>query len=195
MSDRRVNWFAVAPVAVFAALAGLFFVRLYSGDPQRLPSALIGKQVPNFDLSAIEGATLPGFSDEDLTQGAVTLVNVFASWCAPCREEHPLLMQMARDETLRARGVRIFGLNYKDDPKNAREFIAQYGNPYDRAGSDRSGRVGVDWGVYGVPETFVVRGDGTIAYKQIGPLSPQDLREKLMPAIEAALAARGGRVN
>jgi cytochrome c biogenesis protein CcmG/thiol:disulfide interchange protein DsbE len=192
--SRRIPWLAILPLAAFVALAGLFFVRLYSGDPSRLPSALIGKQVPNFTLPAIEGAPGPGFSNADLAKGDVTLVNVFASWCVPCREEHPLLMQMAKDPALKAMGVRLFGLNYKDEAQNARGFIAQYGNPYDRMGADLAGRAGIDFGVYGVPETFVVRGDGTIAYKQIGPITPDDLRNKLMPAIEAAVkASRGGK--
>lgn len=116
----------------------------------------------------------------------MTLVNVFASWCVPCRDEHPVLMQMAKDEKLRALGVSLYGLNYKDEPTQARGFINQYGNPYARMGADRSGRVGIDFGVYGVPETFVIRGDGTIAYKHIGPITTESFREKLMPAIEAA---------
>ncbi|MDB5642516.1 MAG: thiol:disulfide interchange protein [Hyphomicrobiales bacterium] len=189
MSDgkRRIPWLALAPLLVFVALSGLFLVRLMSGaDTARLPSALIGKQAPAFTLPAIEGAFGEGFSDADLKLGQVTLVNVFASWCVPCREEHPFLMQMSRDPKLKALGVRLYGLNYKDEAANARGFLAQYGNPYERAGADIKGRAGIDWGVYGVPETFVVRGDGSIAYKQIGPISQDALRDKLMPAIEAA---------
>jgi cytochrome c biogenesis protein CcmG/thiol:disulfide interchange protein DsbE len=189
-SPRRVPWLALLPLLAFVGLAGLFLVRLNSGDPSRLPSALIGKQTPKFSLPPIEGAaTGPGFSDADLAQGRVTLVNVFASWCVPCREEHPILMQISKDPQLKALGVRLFGLNYKDDPQNARGFLAQNGDPYERAGADVSGRVGIDWGVYGVPETFVVRGDGAIVYKQIGPITPEDLKGKLIPAIEAAAKA------
>ena len=183
---RRIPWLALLPLIAFVALASLFLVRLYSGDPSRLPSALIGKHVPKFALPAIEGEPGQGFSDADLAQGRVTLVNVFASWCVPCREEHPMLMQMSRDPKLKALGVRLYGLNYKDEPQNARGFLGQYGNPYDRTGADLKGRTGIDFGVYGVPETFVVRGDGSIAYKQIGPISPEGLRDALMPAIEAA---------
>lgn len=186
---RRIPWLALLPLVGFAALAGLFLVRLYSGDPARLPSALIGKQAPAFALPAIEGTSGQGYSDADLKQGRVTLVNVFASWCIPCREEHPILMQMAKDPKLKELGVRLWGLNYKDEAANARGFIAQYGNPYERAGADAAGRAGIDWGVYGVPETFVVRGDGSIAYKQIGPITQEALRDKLMPAIEAAAKA------
>lgn len=189
---RRIPWLALLPLIAFAALAGLFLVRLYSGDPARLPSALIGKQAPTFALPAIEGAGGEGFSDADLKQGQVTLVNIFASWCVPCREEHPILMQMAKDPKLKALGVRLYGLNYKDEPANALRFIAQYGDPYARIGADVKGRAGIDWGVYGVPETFVVRGDGSIAYKQIGPISQESLRDKLMPAIEAAAKAPRG---
>ncbi len=189
-NKRRIPWLALLPLIAFVALASLFLVRLYSGDPAKLPSALIGKQAPKFALPAIEGASGAGFSDADLTQGKVTLVNVFASWCVPCREEHPILMQMAKDPKLKELGVRLYGLNYKDDPQNARGFIAQYGDPYERIGADVKGRVGIDFGVYGVPETFVIRGDGAIAYKQIGPITQDALRDKLMPAIEAAAKAR-----
>jgi cytochrome c biogenesis protein CcmG/thiol:disulfide interchange protein DsbE len=192
-SQRRIPWLALLPLVAFVALSGLFLVRLLSsGDPARLPSALIGKQAPVFALPAIEGAAGVGYSDADLKLGQVTLVNVFASWCIPCREEHPLLMQLARDPKLKALGVRLYGLNYKDEAANALAFLAQYGNPYERAGADVKGRAGIDWGVYGVPETFVVRGDGSIAYKQIGPLTADALRDRLMPAIEAAARAPRG---
>jgi cytochrome c biogenesis protein CcmG/thiol:disulfide interchange protein DsbE len=183
---RRIPWLAILPLAFFAALAGLFLVRLYSGDPQKLPSALIGKKAPAFTLPAVDGMS-GGFSDADLAKGKVSLVNVFASWCVPCRDEHPLLVQMAKDEKLRGLGVKLYGLNYKDDAGNARGFITQYGNPYDVIGADRSGRTGIDWGVYGVPETFVVKGDGTLAYKFVGPLSQESLRNVLIPEIEKAL--------
>ena len=181
------RWLAYLPLVAFLALAGLFLIRLYSGDPQRLPSPLIGKPAPAFTLPALEGSGLPGFADADLRQGKVTLVNVFASWCGPCRDEHPVLVDLAkRPEFVRA-GVRLVGLAYKDEPGNSLKFLKEMGNPYALIGVDLSGRVGIDWGVYGVPETFVVRGDGTIAYKFIGPLSPDALRDTLAPQIEKAL--------
>jgi cytochrome c biogenesis protein CcmG, thiol:disulfide interchange protein DsbE len=175
------------PLVVFALLAGLFLVRLFAGDASRLPSALIGKPVPVFVLSPVEGLATPGFSSEDLRDGKVTVINVFASWCAPCRAEHSALMELAQDAELKARGVRVFGLSYKDEAANARGFLAQDGNPFERIGADKAGRVAIDFGVYGVPETFIVRGDGTIAYKFVGPLSAQTLAATLVPEIERAM--------
>jgi cytochrome c biogenesis protein CcmG/thiol:disulfide interchange protein DsbE len=169
------------PLIVFLTLATLFLVRLFVGDASRLPSVLIGKPVPSFSLPAVEGlAGTPGFSDPDLRQGQVTLVNVFASWCVPCHQEHAFLMKLA------AQGVRILGLAYKDDPTNITKFLGAKGNPYTKVGGDRSGRVAIDWGVYGVPETFIVKGDGTIAYKLVGPMDEQSLRGVVLPQIEAA---------
>jgi cytochrome c biogenesis protein CcmG/thiol:disulfide interchange protein DsbE len=175
------------PLAIFVLLALLFFVRLYGGDASRLPSALIGKPVPAFALPALEGMDgVPGLTNDDLRQGHVTLVNVFASWCVPCRQEHPSLMALAADENLKAKGVRVVGLAYKDEPINARRFLLDGGNPFARIGVDHPGRVAIDFGVYGVPETFVIRGDGTIAYKFVGPLTPDAVRSTLIPEIEKA---------
>lgn len=179
------------PLAAFLALAGLFFVSLRSGDPSRLPSALIGKQAPPFTLPPLEGfGAAGGLATADLTQGKVTLVNIFASWCLPCRDEHPLLVQIARDPSLAGKGVRLAGIAYKDEPANSAKFLREVGNPYALIGVDKSGRVGIDWGVYGVPETFVVRGDGSIAYKYVGPIDREGLRAKLMPEIEKATLAK-----
>ncbi|MCB5174692.1 DsbE family thiol:disulfide interchange protein [Microvirga lenta] len=162
------------PVAVFAVLAGLFLVRLGGEDPSRLPSALINKPVPVFSLPPLEGLTangqpVPGLSNEDL-KGRVTVVNVWASWCAPCRQEHPLLVDLAKDPS-----IRVVGINQKDDPDNARRFLGSLGNPYAAVGTDRNGRASIDWGVYGVPETFIVGPDGTIRHKHIGPLTPENI--------------------
>lgn len=179
---------ALLPFVVFAGLAALFFIRLGAGDASRIPSALIGKSVPDRDLPPLDGLlaggqAVPGIAAADLKRGEVTVVNVFASWCGPCHEEHPVLAEFA------ASGVaRLVGINYKDDAENARRFLGQLGNPYAAVGTDSSGRAAIDWGVYGVPETFVIRGDGTIAFKYVGPLTPDSLKNALLPAIEAARA-------
>ena len=177
------------PLVVFAALAALLYTRLFSGDPATLPSALIGRPAPDLALKPLDGlagdsGAIPGFSRADLATGEVTVVNVWASWCGPCRQEHPILMG------LKQTGVRLFGLNYKDNPENARRFLGGLGNPFSRVGVDDAGRGAIDWGVYGVPETFVVDGQGRIAYKFVGPLTEESAKAKLMPAIEKAKAAR-----
>lgn len=177
--SRRPRWLAFVPVVAFLALAGLFLARLGAGDSSKIPSALIGKTVPQFTLPTLEGMAVPGLSDGDLRTGDVTVVNVFASWCVPCREEHPVMMQLA------ARGVRVVGIAYKDEPEKTRRFL-DAGNPYSRIGVDRAGRVGIDFGVTGVPETFVVRGDGTIAYKFFGPVTAEALADQLLPEIRKA---------
>jgi cytochrome c biogenesis protein CcmG/thiol:disulfide interchange protein DsbE len=171
----RLRLLYLLPALIFGALALLFLIRLYSGDPSRIPSALIGRPVPSFALEplpglAADGKALPGLSDADLKAGAVTVVNVWASWCAPCRQEHPSLMELAKDPS-----VRVVGINYKDNPENARRFLGALGNPFAAVGVDPNGRAAIEWGVYGVPESFVVGPDGTIRYKQIGPLTPDQL--------------------
>jgi cytochrome c biogenesis protein CcmG/thiol:disulfide interchange protein DsbE len=180
--STRPSRLAYVPLVVFLVLAALFLLRLYAGDASRLPSALIGKPVPTFKLPAVGGLeSTEGFSDAELRSGEVTLVNVFASWCVPCHQEHAFLMQLA------GQGVRIFGLAYKDDPANITKFLSGSGNPYTRVGADRSGRVAIDWGVYGVPETFIVRGDGTIAYKLVGPMDEASFTAIVVPQIAAAM--------
>jgi cytochrome c biogenesis protein CcmG, thiol:disulfide interchange protein DsbE len=173
----------LVPLIVFAVLAVLFLVRLFAGDPSRVPSALIGKPVPAFALEPLPGLTeggqpVPGLSDADL-KGRVTVVNVWASWCAPCRQEHPALIDLAKDPS-----VRVVGINYKDNPENARRFLGSLGNPFAAVGVDPSGRAAIDWGVYGVPETFVIGPNGTIRHKHIGPLTPAT-----MPGFLAKLKA------
>jgi cytochrome c biogenesis protein CcmG, thiol:disulfide interchange protein DsbE len=178
---------AFLPLLIFAAVAVLFLFRLYAGDASRIPSALIGTKVPQFNLAPVEGlADKPGLTDADLRQGHVTLVNVFASWCGPCHQEHPVLALLAKDPKLAAAGVRLVGLAYKDEPANTTRFLTREGNPYARIGADRDGMTGIDFGVYGVPETFVVKGDGTIAYKFIGPMTEESIRDTLLPEIEKA---------
>lgn len=183
MSDepqRRRMWIAVIPVAAFALLALIFWKGL-SGNPSEIPSALIGKPVPEFTLPAVEGLGVPGFDAAALRAGEVTLVNVWASWCGPCRVEHPLLMELAKRSD-----IRLYGLNYKDEPENARRFLGMLGQPYAAVVADEEGRAAVDWGVYGVPETFVIDGKGMIRFKWIGPLSPQALTGTLATEIEKA---------
>ncbi|MGQ0673540.1 MAG: DsbE family thiol:disulfide interchange protein [Hyphomicrobium sp.] len=182
---RGLGW-TLAPVVVFGCLAALFVFALQSGDPSKLPSALIGKPVPRTEFAPIEGllasgAPVPGFTSTELGQGKVSVVNFWASWCVPCIQEHPLLVAL-KSET----GVDIYGVNYKDDPTAARRFLGLHGNPFKAAGTDPNGRGAIEWGVYGMPETFVVNGRGEIAYKHVGPISRQSLAEKLIPAIEAA---------
>ncbi len=173
------------PLLLFLALSAVFLMQLFSGkDSSLVPSALIGRSAPQTDLPPLEGMNLPGLSSEAFS-GRVTLVNVWGSWCLPCRQEHPLLMQLAKDDRFA-----IAGLNYKDKPENARRFLGDLGNPYDAIGVDQNGRAAIDWGVYGVPETFLVGPDGTIRYKHVGPFTPESIRSDLMPEIEKALAAR-----
>ena len=184
-ASRRL-WLAV-PLGLFAVIAAVFALALTSGDPSKLPSALIGKPVPAFDLPPIEGLqgegalAVPGLSSKDLGAGEVTVLNVFASWCGPCHEEHPVLMELVRTG-----GVKLAGLNYKDGAADARRFLGKLGNPYTRIGSDSTGRVALDFGVYGVPETFVIDGKGRIAFKHVGPLTAEAVRDRLLPAIAAA---------
>jgi cytochrome c biogenesis protein CcmG, thiol:disulfide interchange protein DsbE len=175
----------LVPLAVFAALAVLFLVGLRSGDPSRLPSALIGRPAPSLDLPALEGPTdagkpVPGTPLERPKPGEVTVVNFWASWCAPCLQEHPQLMALMKLE-----GVRLYGINYKDQPANARRFLGRYGNPFAAVGVDGNGRAGIEWGVIAVPETFVVDHRGVVVYKHTGPISPETLQSAVIPAIRA----------
>jgi cytochrome c biogenesis protein CcmG/thiol:disulfide interchange protein DsbE len=182
-APKRRLWPALLPLFIFAVLAGLFLLMLLSGrDASVVPSALIGTQAPATSLPPLEQMDLPGIDSSEFA-GQVTLVNVWASWCVPCRQEHPYLMALAQDGR-----VNIAGINYKDRPENARRFLGELGNPFNSIGVDNSGRTAIDWGVYGVPETFVVGRDGTIVYKHVGPFSAASFREELVPAIEAALA-------
>jgi cytochrome c biogenesis protein CcmG, thiol:disulfide interchange protein DsbE len=161
------------PVVVFAAV-GIGLAVGLTRDPGTLPSALVERPVPEFELPALEGAD--GLSDADL-RGRVSLVNVFASWCVPCRIEHPVLMRLAEQ------GVPIFGINYKDPPDQAKAWLAELGNPFERIGADRNGRVGIEWGVYGVPETFVIDAEGRIRHRHVGPIQARDLEQTLLPIL------------
>ncbi len=191
---RRRRLLPLLPLALFGGLAGVFLFQLLSGhDPQTLPSALIGQPAPRTELPPLpgllraDGTPVPGIGAASV---GPRLVNVFASWCGPCRQEHPLLLAMARDPELRAAGLRIEGLNYKDRSDNALGFLRELGNPYDAVGVDEVGRATIDWGVYGVPETFLVSPDGTILWKQTGPLTPQAVTGGLLPALRQSAAAK-----
>jgi cytochrome c biogenesis protein CcmG/thiol:disulfide interchange protein DsbE len=183
------RWALVAlPLAIFLALLALLLFRLGAGDPSRLPSALIGKPAPAASLPPLanlarDGVVLPGL-DPKTFAGRVTIVNVWASWCAPCRDEHPFLVKLASD-----RRIVLAGINYKDEAENARRFLERYGNPYSAVGVDANGRGAIEWGVYGVPETFVVGRDGKIAYKQIGPIADEATFNRFVAEIEKALAS------
>ena len=183
---RRI--IVLVPLAIFLGLMALFLIRLDAGDPSRIPSALIGRPAPQTALPGVaglqrDGVPVPGL-DPAAFKGAVTVVNVWASWCVPCHDEAPLLMQLAQDSRLH-----LVGINYKDDPDNARRFLGRYGNPFAAAGADQSGRAGIEWGVYGVPETFVIGRDARIAYKLVGPITPDNFDSVLKPQIEKAVAA------
>lgn len=185
--QRRRFWLFV-PLVVFIALAAVFWFALQSGDPSKIPSVLIGKPVPVTEFPALKGLRKDGnpvfgFSSADLKNGTVSVINFWASWCGPCIEEHPYLITM-REKT----GVALFGVNYKDEPTNARRFLGRYGNPYGAVGTDQNGRGAIEWGVYGMPETFVINGAGEIVYKHVGPISASSLTTKLLPAIKAARA-------
>jgi cytochrome c biogenesis protein CcmG, thiol:disulfide interchange protein DsbE len=186
-SSRR-KLIVFLPLLLFLALAALFLYRLGAGDPSKIPSALIGRAVPETALPPLAGVEFAGkpvrgFAP-DLFKGHVTLVNVWASWCVPCHDEAPLLLKMSED-----RRYQIVGINYKDQPDNARRFLGRYGNPFSAVGTDGNGRASIEWGVYGVPETFVVGRDGRIAYKLVGPITAENLDRLVKPAIETALAA------
>jgi cytochrome c biogenesis protein CcmG/thiol:disulfide interchange protein DsbE len=187
-AGRRRRLVVLLPLLVFLGLAALFLFRLGAGDISHIPSALIGRPVPAVDFPPLpglvrEGTPVPGINRADF-MGAVTIVNVWASWCVPCREEAPLLMRLAEDKR-----VRVVGINYKDKPDTARRFIGLYGNPFAAAGADESGRAAMDWGVYGVPETFLVGRDGHITFKLIGEITAGNLETTLKPEIEKALKA------
>jgi cytochrome c biogenesis protein CcmG/thiol:disulfide interchange protein DsbE len=185
---RTSRWLMALPLVVFTALAVIFWFRLGGGDPSRIPSALIGRPAPQTALPALtglssNGAQVPGL-DPSVFKGKVSVVNVWASWCVPCHDEAPLLTDLARDNRLQ-----VIGINYKDSPDNARRFLGRYGNPFGVVGVDANGRAAIEWGVYGVPETFVVGRQGTIVYKLVGPVTPDNIDTVLRAEIDKALKA------
>jgi len=170
------------PLVVFVAVAIVFFRQLESGkDISEIPSALLGTKAPTLALPALDGARVPALTDAAI-HGKLSLVNVFASWCVPCRQEHPLLKELAKDPR-----ITLVGINYKDRNENALRFLGELGNPYAAIGVDPNGKAAIDWGVYGIPETYLVAPDGTILYKRVGPFDAQSIETGLMPAIDKAL--------
>lgn len=179
---------ALTPLVIFATLAAIFFSQLISGrDVSEIPSALIGTKAPFRDLAPLEGATRNGAAVPALTaetaKGKLTLVNFWASWCVPCRQEHPIILALSQDPRLT-----VLGVNYKDGTENALRFLGELGNPYAAIGLDPNGKMAIDWGVYGIPESYLVGPEGTILYKKVGPFDEKSLKEGLYPAIEKALA-------
>ncbi|MGO8953707.1 MAG: DsbE family thiol:disulfide interchange protein [Rhodomicrobium sp.] len=173
------------PLILVAVLLAFLFDRLRSGEPSYLPSALIGKPVPDFELRGISNllgdyGPVPGLSSATFKSGKVSVLNFWSSTCAPCVIEHPQLTELARQ------GIPLYSIVYKDKPEAARRFLSNHGNPYRAIGADDSGFTAIDFGVYGTPETFVIDGKGRIAYRYPGPISPEILAEKIMPAIQKA---------
>jgi cytochrome c biogenesis protein CcmG/thiol:disulfide interchange protein DsbE len=187
-APRTSRWLMAAPLIAFAALAAIFWFRLGNTDPSRIPSALIGHPAPQTALPALtglvnNGGQIPGL-DPSVFKGKVSVVNVWASWCVPCHDEAPLLTELGKDTRLQ-----IVGINYKDAPDNARRFLGRYGNPFGIVGVDGNGRASIEWGVYGVPETFIVGRQGTIVYKMVGPVTPENINTVLKVEIDKALQA------
>jgi cytochrome c biogenesis protein CcmG/thiol:disulfide interchange protein DsbE len=179
---RRLLW----PLVIFGVFVLLSVLALRSGDPSRLPSALIGKRVPDITLPGLQGLSrdghpVAGFTAADLAAGQTSVVNFWASWCRPCVQEHPLLIAL-KERT----GARLYGVNYKDVTEDARRFLGHHGNPFEAVGTDGNGRAAIEWGVYGMPETFVVNGKGQIVYKHVGPITAETLETKLIPAVRGA---------
>ncbi len=184
----KLNYLAILPLLLFVVLVGFLFRGLFSGDPSLVPSPLIGKSVPQFHLPAIVGLNgVPGLDSKDLKAGNVTVVNIFASWCVPCHAETEQLQALAKDKTIAAAGVRLVGIAYKDKAPDTKAMLTNEGNPFSAVGGDDQGLACINWGCYGVPETYVVKGDGTILYKYVGPISTQVLHSTIVPEIEAAL--------
>lgn len=188
-------YLALLPVALFIGLVVLFAFALGKGDPSKLPSALIGKPAPELTLPALANVTdngkpIPGWTTAELRNGDVTIVNFFASWCAPCVQEHPYLVALGKET-----GLRILGVNHKDPAPGGKRFLERYGNPYAAVGADPEGRVAIEWGVYGMPETFIVDGSGRIAAKHVGPITRQILDSVILPAISNAKATPAGNLS
>ncbi len=178
---------AFLPFLIFVLLSGVFWMQLESGkDPSVLPSALLGKQAPSLNMPTLDGSNRPALTDAAI-KGKLTLVNVWASWCIPCRQEAPDLLELAKDPR-----IQIVGINYKDKNDNALSFLKEFGNPFTAIGVDPAGKAAIDWGVYGIPETYLVNEEGKIIYKKVGPFDADSIVRELIPQIEKAMAAPKG---
>ena len=176
------------PLAVLGAVLGFALWALTSDrQPDAIPSALVGRPAPAFDLPPVLGTDTPGLATVDLQSEGVTALNVFASWCVPCRAEHSVLTRLAREE-----GLRLVGLNYRDEPADAAAWLAELGNPYERVGADATARVGIEWGVTGVPETFLLGPDGTVLHRTLGPIVGEPAVSDFRAAVAAARAEAAG---
>jgi cytochrome c biogenesis protein CcmG/thiol:disulfide interchange protein DsbE len=176
----RIPLLAALPPIVFAAIAGIFLSGMFRDDPDALPSTLVGQPAPKVAIEPLAG--LIPFTDSLLKEPGPKLINFWASWCLPCRVEHPQFME------LQAEGLKIYGVNFKDDPIRAQRFLDDLGDPYEGIGGDPDGRMALDWGVYGVPETFVIDGDGNVLLRFAGPVTDVILRKRIRPALAKALA-------
>ena len=181
----KISPLMILPPLIFAGFVTLAGVGMFRGDPNALPSTFIGEIAPALPTEALQG--YPGVTAQDLASGEVSLINFWASWCPPCRAEHPTLMKMAAD------GIRIYGINIKDDPDHASGFLEKDGNPFQGVGADPKGRSAIDWGVTGPPETFIIDGQGKVLFKFIGPLVGSDLQQRFMPELEKAQAAQAAQ--
>ena len=186
--SRRQPWLLALPLLAFLALAAIFWFRLGDGDPSRIPSALIGRPAPQTGLRPLQGLVRDGLQvpglDAAAFKGKVSIVNVWASWCVPCHDEAALLTELGKDTRLQ-----LVGISYKDAPEDALRFLGRHGNPFGIVGVDGNGRAAIEWGVYGVPETFVVGRDGRIVYKLVGPLTPENIGGALKSEIDKAVRA------
>lgn len=173
------KWLLFLPPAVFGVLVGVFAAGMYRDNPDALPSTMVGREVPTFELKEMDGAPLT--TPAALTEPGLKMVNFWASWCAPCRVEHPFLMELAKE------GIPIHGVNYKDQPAQALGFLKELGTPYQTMGADQAGRMAINWGVYGVPETYLIDGEGKVLLRHAGPITRQEYERVVRPAIDKAL--------
>ena len=172
----KISPLMIAPPAIFVGLATLFFVGMQRDNPDELPSAMVGRTAP--EVVVEQASFAEPFADADLRSGDITFVNFWASWCAPCRAEHPTLMQLASE------GYEVFGVNYKDTDAKALGFVQELGNPFAKGGADPNGRMALNWGVYGVPETYVIDGDGTVLLRVAGPLTEREMEARVRSLLQ-----------